>query len=185
MIGHSISNGVAAHAAELRIAFDRAFAEPIRFDRRVKEDLLRIRVGAQTCAIRLSEITGLYADRKITPVPGGHSALRGIVGFRGTILPVFDLQVLLGHAGSDKPRWLVICAAAPVALAFGGFEGQLRVSREAIMPRSSMPHASQLENLNYAHEFVRTDNFVGPIMHLPSVLDVIKTSKFEAAPKEK
>jgi chemotaxis signal transduction protein len=184
MIGHSNGSVVAAHAAELRIAFDRAFAEPIRFDRRAKEDLLRIRMGMQTCAIRLSEITGLYADRKITPVPGGHCALRGIVGFRGTILPVFDLQVLLGHATNDKPRWLVICAAAPIALAFGGFDGQLRVSREAIMPRSSTPRASQMENPNYAHEFVRTDDFVGPIMHLPSVLDAIGGLKVEVASKK-
>lgn len=177
--GDDIDRGIATRAAELRLAFDRAFAAPTTLDRRSKDDLLRIRVGAQSCAIRLSEITGLHAGKKITPIPGGHNALRGIAGFRGAILPVYDLQVLLGHAGGDSPRWLVIAAAAPVAFAFEAFEGQLRVSRDAIVSRSSMPRSSRLEGWNYACEFVRTDNFVGPIVHLSSILDAIKGSSIK------
>src|SRR5258707_13955236 len=56
----------AGRAAEFRLAFDRAFAEPLRIDTAVKDDLLAIRVGGQACAIRLSEITGLFADKKVT-----------------------------------------------------------------------------------------------------------------------
>jgi chemotaxis signal transduction protein len=165
-----ISSGVGERAAELRLAFDRVFAEPIRLDTTAKEDLLAIRIGTQAFAIRLSEITGLFADRKIVPVPGSHAALRGIAGFRGTLVPVYDLQALLGHSTAQSSRWLVIAAAAPVALAFEAFEGQLRVSRDAILPQPSGP-----ESGGYTREFVRTQNFVGPIMHLPSVLDSIKT----------
>jgi chemotaxis signal transduction protein len=163
-------SGVAERAVALRLAFDRAFVEPIRFDATLKEDLLAVRIGAQAFAIRLSEITGLFADKKITPVPGSHAALRGIAGFRGAIVPVYDLQTLLGHPNAQSSRWLVIAAAAPVALAFEVFGGQLRVSRDAILPQPSGP-----ESRGYAREFVRTPNFVGPIMHLPSVLDAIKT----------
>lgn len=170
-------SNVTARAIELRRAFDRSFAEPIRNDTTLQEALLAIRVGAQSCALRLSEITGLIADKKITPVPGSSAALRGIAGFRGTILPVYDLQILLGHAGSKTPRWLVIAAAAPVALAFEGFERQLRVSRDAILR-----HATRAETMSYAREFVRTENFTGPIMHLPSILDAIEALRFEAAP---
>jgi chemotaxis signal transduction protein len=163
-------SGVAGRAAELRQAFDRAFAEPVRFDTTSKEDLLAVRVATQAFAIRLSEISGLFAGKKITPVPGSHAALCGIAGFRGAIVPVYDLQILLGHPGTATPRWLVIAAAAPVALAFEAFEGQLRISRDAILPQPSRP-----ELHGYAREFVRTENFVGPIMHLPSLLDAIKT----------
>jgi chemotaxis signal transduction protein len=160
--------GVAGRAAELRLAFDRAYAEPARFDRTSKEDLLGVRIGAQAFAIRLSEISGLFADKKITPVPGSHAALRGIAGFRGVIVPVYDLQSLLGGAGAATARWLVIAAAAPVALAFEKFEGQLRVSRDAILPQPSLSQAR-----SYTREFVRTQDFAGPIMHLPSILDAI------------
>ena len=159
----------ASRAAELRVAFDRAFAEPIVLDTAFKEDLLKIRIGAQACAIRLSEIAGLHADKRITAVPGSNAALRGIAGFRGAILPVYDLEILLGHTNTRPPRWLVIAAGAPVALAFGVFEGQLRVARDAFLP-----HASRQDIANYAREFVRSDEFVGPIMHVPSILDAIR-----------
>ena len=163
-------SGVAGRAAELRLAFDHAFAEPIRLDTALKEDLLAVRIDTQAFAIRLSEISGLFADKKITPVPGSHAALRGIAGFRGALVPVYDLQILLGHSSTSTPRWLVIAAAAPVALAFAEFEGQLRVARDAILPQPSRPGFQ-----SYAREFVRTQNFSGPIMHLPSILDAIKT----------
>jgi chemotaxis signal transduction protein len=163
-------SGVAGRAAELRLAFDRAFAEPVQLDTTFKEDLLVVRIEAQAFAIRQSEITGLFADRKVTPVPGSHAALRGIAGFRGTIVPVYDLQILLGSASASTPRWLVIAAAAPVALAFAAFEGQLRVARDAILPQPS-----RAEVRGFAREFVGARNFVGPILHLPSVLDALKT----------
>jgi purine-binding chemotaxis protein CheW len=161
-------SGITTRAAELRLAFDAAFAVPVRLDTTVKEDLLAVRVGTQAFAIRLSEITGLFADKKVTPVPGGHPALRGVAGFRGAIVPVYDLQTLLGHGNAQTPRWLVVAAAAPVALAFEAFEGQLRVSRDAILPQ-----ASRREARSCTREFVGASNFVGPIMHLPSVLDAI------------
>jgi len=167
------ASGIAERAAELRVAFDRGFAEPAGVGRAVREALLSVRVDTQPFAIRLSEISGLFADKKVTPVPGSHVALLGIAGFRGAIVPVYDLRILLGHTAASStatPRWLVIAAAAPVALAFEAFEGQLRVSQDAILPQPSRP-----EFRGYAREFLRTENFVGPIMHLPSVLDAIKT----------
>lgn len=169
----------AGRAAEFRLAFDRAFAEPVRIDTAVKDDLLAIRVGGQACAIRLSEITGLFADKKITRVPGSGAALRGIAGFRGAILPVYDLAILLGHSGSQASRWLVVAAAAPIALAFETFECQLRIAREEILPQTSRPDRS-----SYAREFVRTANFAGPVMHLPSILDAINASQVGPASTE-
>lgn len=157
-------------AIELRDEFDRAFAEPARAAIADKEDLIGLRVGGQPYAIRLREIAGLYADRKVTRVPGGSAALRGIAGFRGALLPVYDLQALLGHASAAQPRWLVVAAAAPIALAFEGFEGQLRVSRDEILLQETGADGS-----GHVREVVRTKGFLGPIMHLPSVIAVIKT----------
>jgi chemotaxis signal transduction protein len=180
-MSNSLSSAT-GRAAEMRLAFDRGFADPVRFDTTGTESLLAIRAGAQACAIRLSEVTGLFADKKITRVPGSVAALLGIAGFRGAIVPVYSLQLLLGQsgdpAGARTPRWLVIAASTPVALAFEAFEGQLRVLPDAILPRQS-----RLEMKSYAREFVQTQTVVRPIMHLPSVLDAIKTPKAEAAPR--
>lgn len=152
-------------AAKLRIAFDRAFAEPLRVETAVEQELLAIRIGSQSCAIRLSEISGLYAGKAITPVPGGHAALLGIAGFRGRIVPVYDLRIPLGEAGGGRPRWLVIAAAAAVALAFDALDQHLSVRPEAILPQPRRPNAP-----GYAREFVQTRNFAGPILHLRAVL---------------
>lgn len=167
---------VSARAADLRREFDRAFAEPVRRDGTPKEDLLAIRAGEQVYAIRLSEIAGLHARKKITRVPGSHAALCGIAGFRGALLPVYDLPVLLGHSRVETPRWLVIAQSAPVALAFDAFDGHLRASREEIVACSARPDVPQ-----HVREHLRMTNFIGPILHLSSIIDAIKALATRAA----
>ena len=163
-------------ALEMRRDFDSAFAKPIRLDETLTQKFLAIRAGGQPCVIRLSAIAGLYADKKITPVPGGHPALRGIAGFRGTILPVYDLARLVGASPAPTSRWLVIAKAttkaAPVALGFESFEAQLLAQPDAIV---AQPAAAEMRG--FSHEFLRTAEFSGPILHLPSVLDAIGTSQ--------
>jgi purine-binding chemotaxis protein CheW len=153
-------------AAELRTDFDRSFAAPLRADTAQKLDLLAVRVGSECCAIRLSDITGLFADRKITRVPGSNAALLGIAGFRGAVLPVYSLRTLLGRAGMQMPRWLVIAAAAPVALAFDVFEGHLRAAADAILPQQSTMGGC-------AREFIRTADTVRSVLHLPSAIETL------------
>lgn len=159
---------IAERAAEMRREFDRAFAVPVRLDQVLQDNFLAIKVGAQPYAIRLSEIGGLHADKKITAVPGGSAALRGIAGFRGAIVPVYNLSAALGFPASSSPRWLVIARDESVALAFDSFERQLRVSPDDIAPQSASDRRS------CAHAFLRTPEFSGPIIHLPSVLAAIK-----------
>ena len=171
---------LADRAAELRLAFDRGFAAPLRIDTAARQELLAIRIGAEPYVIRLSEISGLFAEKTITRVPGSAAALLGIAGFRGAIVPVYGLRTLLGHDGAQTPRWLVIAAAAPVALAFEAFDGQLRVASDAVRPRQS-----GAEMPSYAREFIRTRDVVHPVLHLPSVLDAIaRTEKHEITPNE-
>jgi chemotaxis signal transduction protein len=160
---------VTERAAELRHDFDRSFANPPAADSVAKEELLAIRMVAQGFALRLAEIAGLFADKKITHVPATNPALLGIVGFRGSIVPVYDLQSLLGHSAGQTPRWLVLAAAAPVAFSFEAFEGQLRVSPHAITPQKAPAKHG------FTKDFVRTESVLRPIIQLSSVLDAIKS----------
>jgi purine-binding chemotaxis protein CheW len=169
---------ISERARDLRRDFDRAFAEPIRGEP-PQEDLLAISVGGQPYALRLQEIAGIFVDKKITSVPGSTAAQRGIAGFRGAILPVYDLQVLLGQSIAETARWLVIAAGAPVALAFEVFERQLRVAPDDILPKSAGS-----ETAAFAREFVRTRAHVRPVLHLPSVIAAIKALKAEAILRE-
>jgi purine-binding chemotaxis protein CheW len=169
---------LAGRAAELRLAFDRGFAEPVRLDLAVKESLLAIRSGPQAWAVRLSQIAGLYAGKKITRLPTRRAALLGIAGFRGAIMPVYDLGMLLGQAngavggevGGEARRWLLIAAEAPVALAFDAFDGHLLVSPDAILPDDSGEGRGA-----HVHGFVRAQDVVRPIVHLPGILAAIRT----------
>jgi len=102
-----------SRAAALRQEFDRSFADPPLIDVAAKEDLLAIRLATQEFAIRLSEIAGLFADKKITPVPSANSALLGITGFvapscRSTTFKGCSAWPRVGRAGlSSRPthRW--------------------------------------------------------------------------------
>jgi purine-binding chemotaxis protein CheW len=165
----------AERVALLRQQFDGAFAEPARIDRANTADLLSINVGGLACALRLCEIGGLFVDRKVTRVPGGVAELRGIAAFRGALLPVYDLAALLGRPAQVAPRWLVIAAALPVALAFDAFERQLRISHSEIVPQGT-----QSGLRGHAHEIVRSQVFTGPVLHLPAVVEAIVTLR--AAP---
>jgi len=160
---------VAGRAAELRREFDRSFAVALSAEPTVMQDLLAVRLGGQCFALRLSEIAGLFADKKITRVPGANTALLGIAGFRGVIAPVYDLQSLLGLFGGKAARWLVIAAAAPVAFALEAFDGRFRVSSAAITPREGDAQRG------FTKSFVLAGGVLRPVVELSHVLDAIKT----------
>lgn len=174
----TIATGLSARAAELRRAFDSAFAEPAHTDAAVTHELLAIEAGGQAYAIRLSEMTGLFAGKKITRVPGSAAGVLGVAGFRGALVPVYDLGAVLGEAGAgDTPRWLLIAQAAPIAFAFDALRAQLRVRQDDIAP-----HAASARAQCYAPEVVRTEGFMGPLLHLSLLLETIKATGQSASP---
>jgi len=124
--------GAAAAAARLRAEFDRGFAlAPSAGGADGLEGHLAIRVGGDPCALRLADLLGVYVDRKIVPLPSSVPTLLGIASFRGVLIPVHDLRLLLGYPARAPARWLVrVRAAAPVGLAFDALEGQFRASAE-------------------------------------------------------
>ena len=120
--------------ADLRADFDRSFAEPARAHDVEHHELLAVRAGGRPYAMRLSQTSGLYPDRPVTPLPGPVAALLGVAGFSGTIVPVYDLAALLGHPVPDRPRWLVLATGSPpLALAFHDLDGHVRVPAASIM----------------------------------------------------
>jgi purine-binding chemotaxis protein CheW len=165
-------------ASELRREFDRTFAEPQIGDTRLFEDLLAIRLGPDSYALRLSDVSGLFAEKKITRLPSRMPALIGIAAFRGAILPVYDLALLVGYANSATARWLAMAASEPAAFAFDAFEGHLRLSRNAIVAPEDQAGQSR------GREVARTADRVRPIVHMPSILEAIKQQQPQHAPRK-
>jgi chemotaxis signal transduction protein len=168
----------AGRAAELRRVFDQSFALPVSAGTEVAENLMEIRLAGTIYAVRVAEIGGLFADVRITFVPSAVPELLGIGGFRGAILPVYDLRALLGQPGEASPRWVIVAAAVPVALAFGGFERQISVGREAIVPEAGGGTS------RHVRDVVRLDGGVRPVLSIASVLEAITIRVRSAGSKE-
>lgn len=161
-------SGVSRTAAQLRQDFDHSFAEAVRSETEPKEDFLAIRLGGEEHTIRLDEIANLLPLAALTRFPGPLAELLGVIGFRGVIVPVYDLRALLGYAAQDMPNWLVITKAQPVALAFDAFDGHLRQSRA-----SSARQADTETARRHVQELLRTGEHVRPVVSIASVLETI------------
>jgi chemotaxis signal transduction protein len=152
----------------LRESFDRGFAEPASAAIGDRTDFLAVRVGGDPYALRLSELLGLVADKRIVKTPSRSDALLGLAGFRGAITPVFDLARLLGYPPADAPRWLALTRdGALIGLAFELFEAHLRVTSEAFVKDA----AGDRPGLRGA---VRDSDLTRPILHFPSLLTIIE-----------
>jgi chemotaxis signal transduction protein len=165
------NSAMGASAAVLRREFDLAFAQPPRTESARLENMLAVRVGGDPYAIRLAQIGGLYAGRRIVELPTGMPELLGMVGFRGQIAPVYDLAALLGYSTRRAPRWLVLVQSREtVALAFDAFEAQLMIPPEHIVASTG----NGGDTRPHVRGAVHADAIVRPLLHLPSVIEDIQ-----------
>jgi chemotaxis signal transduction protein len=156
--------------ALLREAFDQAFAAVPATVTETSEDLLAVRVAGDAYALRLREITALVASRKIVPLPSRRRELLGVAGHRGSLVAVYSLAALLGYeADSKPPSWLVLArSAAPVGLAFGEFEGFLRVWSKDLHKAAPEGGSPALV------EVLRVGTTTRPLVELRKVLETLE-----------
>jgi len=161
---------VGRRLTDLREDFDRSFTEPARRHDVEQAELLAVQAGGRPYALRLSQTAGLYPDRPVTPLPGPLSALLGVAGFGGTIVPVYDLAALLGHPLPERPRWLVLAAGAPaLALAFHELDGHVRVPAASILAETRVQAGDCLRGM------VPLAGGTRPIVDLPAARAAVHT----------
>lgn len=116
--------------AQLRSAFDNAFAQPLAEPQQDGVELLIVSAGGQTYAIRTSELAGVEVDRKLVPLPATAPELLGLCAAQGELVPVFELAAALGaQAAKNSPRWIALCRDKElVALAFDELRESRRVA---------------------------------------------------------
>lgn len=166
-------------AAELRREFDASFAAAPAEHRGATEDLLALSAGGSPCAVRLSEVSGLHAGCPVTSLPCPVPGLLGIAGIGGSLVPVYDLGVLLGGTASGRSRWMLVAAGSVVALAFDVLEGHLRVPREAV---GSADRADPRRA--HSREVLRTEGRLRPILQLSSVVREIEVGDRRGASRK-
>jgi chemotaxis signal transduction protein len=158
-------------ADELRASFDGAFSERHVEPSSDVEELLTLTLGTDAYAVRLSQVAGLYADRKLVPLPSARRELLGIVGLRNTLVPVYDLGALLGYAPLETPRWFVLARAkVRVGFACTAPDTLVRVPRSQISARTRIEGAAQ-PHLTGA---VRIGTVLRPLIDLSSVLALVE-----------
>ena len=157
---------VLGRAAELRRAFDQTFAEPARAVIEDVENLLGLHVGQDEYAVRLGEIRGLLPEQNIVPVPSPVPELLGIIGLRGSIVPVYSLGALLGYGPAPRlSPWIILVGTdAPVGMAFDEFQGHLRVTRSQIVAKGDDASRS------HVRETVRVADTLRGIISIRSVV---------------
>ncbi|HEX2869971.1 MAG TPA: chemotaxis protein CheW [Polyangiaceae bacterium] len=172
---------LARAAGQLRAAFDDAFAKDQLQNDQAHVDVLAIRVAEQGYALRLAEVLAIHEGRTIVPVPTPVPSLLGLVGLRGSVVPVFDLRSLLGHAAGPLQSWFVLVrATSPIGVAFDALDAHLR------LPQSSLVGAGAPESAGrFTRGSVVTPNGPRPLIHLPSLALSIARSKPGASASER
>lgn len=167
-----------SRAEALRAAFDATFAHAHAVAAGGDVPVLTLRAGGVTYAAPLAEIGGLHVDRRITALPGPSPELRGVAAVRGTLLPVYDLAMLLGSPRAVAPRWMITIRDSAVGLAFDAFDGHLLVSAGALV-------STRDARDGYVRGLVRTADAEWPLLSLPSILESMTRRPGSAAPKER
>jgi chemotaxis signal transduction protein len=163
---------IAGSAAVMRRSFDESFAAAAASKSERLEDLLAIRLGSDPYALRLSEIAGLHVGVKIVAVPSPSAQLLGIVGLRGTLVPIYDLAALLGYPPAARPRWIVLARTQPVGFAFETFESHLQVS-EASFSNQREQGVNAGAARQHSSETVRAGGALRPVIRMASVVELI------------
>ncbi|PRC95176.1 chemotaxis protein CheW [Solimicrobium silvestre] len=174
----SNSPSKSADALAMRREFDLGFAQAPHVQKEALLNFLGIRLGDDAFAIRVSDIAGLHADRRIMPMPSPVPALLGVAGFRGLIAPVYDLAALLGYKCKTPPRWLILIRLGePVALAFEHFEVHFSAEPGSIISAPQLAVSIPDNARVHRYDAVRADDAIRPIIHLQSLLAPILEPK--------
>jgi chemotaxis signal transduction protein len=166
-----------ARAGQLRRDFDQSFAEPLRSGKEELEALLTLRVGGDPYAVKIADITGLIADRRIVLLPAAAPEFLGIVGLRGSVVPVWSLGALLGYASSSEmPRWLLLVGGdgnrQALGLAFEQYDGHLSVRRAALS--GSAASDQEVPTRSFVGQSVRLANTQVGVLSISSIANGIR-----------
>ncbi len=100
-------------------------------------------VAGESFAVPIALVVETGHLPAVTPLPNVGTALRGVINFRGDVLPLFGLRPLLGHpdaADSGGERMLIVKTANSqglCALAVDKISGLLSLAAEDLSPAHS------------------------------------------------
>ncbi|MCC6575626.1 MAG: chemotaxis protein CheW [Planctomycetes bacterium] len=136
------------NAAQMRRAFDEAFARPELARAEQGIELLALVAGDMRMAVAIDQIAGIHLCPAVTAIPSDAPALLGVGSVRSVLSAIYSLSALRG--GPRRPgQWLITCGDGTIGLAFDELCGYTRVrsdempvSKEAVFVEvAGKPHA--------------------------------------------
>jgi chemotaxis signal transduction protein len=159
----------AARLAELRTSFDRTFAEPPAAARAAPLRLLAIQVGSRPLAVRLEQVSGIDKARRLLVLPGAPASLLGLMGMRGTLVPVFSLARIIGTEAPAAEPWVLFGGGRDaIGLACAAFDGHVEVA-----PADVIPVVAADPSRRYVNAQVRMRGVETGVLDLASVFEDI------------
>jgi len=171
--GHHVPS-LERRVAQLRSAFDNAFALPLAPPQPDGVELLIVRAGGQTYAMRTSELAGVEVDRRLVPLPATAPELLGLCAAQGELVPVFELAAVLGgQAAKTSPRWIALHRDKElVALAFEELLESRRVAARDLSPIELAPGRGAL-----SRHAIRLETGVIHVLDIPAVISSLRHSQ--------
>lgn len=155
--------------ARLKREFDEAFAKPPA-TRATHESFLGLGLRGDPYALRIGQIEGIVAERRIVPLPTAVSAFAGLMAHRGVLVPVYDLGMLLGYAAASTLPWIATVRASETLVGFGfdRFDGHYRVVAAEPTPgdRSSSGHLSFVPGLPAGRPVIDSHSLLDSVLRL-------------------
>jgi chemotaxis signal transduction protein len=160
--------------AQLRSAFDKAFALPLGEPQPDGVELLIVSAGGQTYALRTSELAGLEVVSKVVPLPATAPELLGLCGAQGELVPVFALAAALGApAAKTLPRWIALHRDKElVALAFEELRETRRVAARDISALELAPGRGA-----FSRHAIRLETGVIHVLDIPALISSLRQSQ--------
>lgn len=177
------SNANRPVAARLRQQFDQAFARERAPEVEHGEDVLVVRLGRDSYALRMSEVASVHLGVRVVSVPSDIPSLLGVAVFRSNLVAVYDLGALLGApAASDdragpEPPVILVRRPSTVALAVTSVQRYARADRGRwpVSPAAGRHHAHVLGVL-------QVGDAPTLLIDLSSVLETLLAAIGSAAP---
>jgi purine-binding chemotaxis protein CheW len=99
-------------------------------------------LGEEEYAFEVHRVREILGESQLTPVPGSHPSIRGVLNRRGEVIPVIDLRARLGldeMVEAGKPCIIILLTAslAPVGVAVDRVADVLDISESDLSSPSN------------------------------------------------
>jgi len=136
LTGQSLRVFIAAIAAFIMSANS---SNPMIANESERRELLVVQAGRRLIGIFTDNVAGIARGKSPSPLPRAPASVLGVVAFRGRMLTVLDLLVLLGDPANELPPALIVALSGEEQLAIvaDASHGAIQISSQDI---EDLPH---------------------------------------------